>query len=304
MILKVSIEEFKKEILSLTERGEALIQTYKGKREESDLLSLKEDKNRWKKEVITYVSNCFNPVNDRFQYEMNSGSNTFNTGLKIETSKQIEMQLQLIKDLCRGLVYYSEMLAVYDAYTQPEDYDAETRKNIDTSGILELIVSKLYDLRNVKGYHSIKSILDGNGVEIDHGEDWEYGKQLESLGLIDAMKTRSFDAKISLNGKLHIEESRKPKPTDYTQISDSDKELHNKIDFIIEELKKRGYADQIIFEEIEELREEIPVKDKKKFGQLVKGKIVDLVMSKAIDGAAGSEIFKELTNQAFNLLGS
>ena len=178
MVLKVSIEEFKNEILSLIERGEALIQTYKGKREESDLLSLKEDKNSWKKEVITYVSHCFNPVNDRFRYDMNSGSNTFNTGLKIETSKQIEMQLQLIKDLCRGLVYYFELLAVYDSYTQPEDYDAEARKNLDTAGILELIVSKLYDLRNVKGYHSIEGILSGNGVEIDHGEDGEYGEQL------------------------------------------------------------------------------------------------------------------------------
>lgn len=303
MVLKVSIEEFKNEILSLTEKGEALIQTYKGKRQESDLLSLKEDKNSWKKEVITYVSNCFDPVNDRFQYEMNSGNNTFNTGLKIETSKQVEMQLQLIKDLCRGLVYYSEMLAVYDAYTQPEDYDAEARKNLDTAEILELILSKLYDLKKVNSYHSIKDILVGNGVELEHGEDWEYGKQLESLSFIDAMNTRTFNAKLSLNDKLHVEESRKTSRTDYSQISDSDKELHNKIDFIIEELKKRGYADQIIFEEIEELREEIPVKDKKKFGQYVKGKIVDLVMSKAIDGAAGSEIFKEFTNQAFNLLG-
>lgn len=302
MVLKVSIEEFKNEILSLTEKGEALIQTYKGKRQESDLLSLKEDKNTWKKEVITYVSNCFDPVNDRFQYEMNSGNNTFNTGFKIETSKQIEMQLQLIKDLCRGLVYYSEMLAVYDAYTQPEDYDAEARKNLNTAEILELILSKLYDLKKVNSYHSIKDILVGNGIELEHGEDWEYGKQLECLSFINAMNTRSFNAKLSLKGKLHVEESRKTSRTDYSQISDSDKELHNKIDFIIEELKKRGYADQIIFEEIEELKEEIPVKDKKKFGQYVKGKIVDLVMSKAIDSATGSEVFKELTNQAFNLL--
>lgn len=304
MVLKIGFEEFKNEILSLTEKGEALIQAYKGKREETDLISLKEDKSTWKKQVITYVSNCFNPVNDRFQYELNSSGHTFNTGFKIETSKQIEMQLQLIKGLCRGLIYYSELLAVYDAYTQPEDYDAEAIKNLDTAGILELILSKLYDLKKVNSYHSIKDILEGNGIELEHGEDWEYGKQLESLGFIDSMNARTFNAKLSLNGKLHVENSRKTSETDYSQISDSDKDLHTKIDFIIEELKKRGYADQIIFEEIEELREEIPVKNKKKFGQLVKGKIVDLVMSKAIDAAAGSEIFKELTNQAFNLLGS
>jgi hypothetical protein len=235
---------------------------------------------------------------------MNSGGNTFNTGFKLEVPKRIEMQTQLVKDLTIGIKYYSTMLSCYDAYIQPEIVDIDARKNFDTGEILNLIVSKLYDLRKVKGYHSIKDILEGNGIDLDQGEDWEYGKQLENLGLIDSMNARTFCAKISMQGRLKFEESKKQKPTDYSEIPDADKEIHAKLNAIIEELKKRGYADQIIFEEIEELREEIPVKNKKKFGQYFTGKIVDLVMSKSIDAATGSDIFKELTNQALGLLTS
>ena len=53
------------------------------------------------------------------------------------------MQLQLVKDLCGGLLYYSDKLAVYDAYLQPDQVDLEARKNLDTNGVLDLIISKL-----------------------------------------------------------------------------------------------------------------------------------------------------------------
>ncbi|WP_323027863.1 hypothetical protein [Gelidibacter japonicus] len=58
-----------------------------------------------------------------------------------------------------------------------------------------------------------------------------------------------------------------------------------------------GFGQQIIFDEFDELRDDIPHLSKKSFGQLLKSKLGDLVTAKAFDKALVSEIFKELTSQ-------
>lgn len=183
-------------------------------------------------------------------------------------------------------------------FVRPDEIDLNERQNLDTEGILDLILSKLYDLYNDRKYHSIKWILEGNGIKLNsHGEDWDYGKMLENRGLIDSLTAKDTHARLTLEGKMAIEQARKAKVTDYSKISNSDEELKELIKKVLTEIEKLGYGQKIVFDEFEELRDDIPKLSKKSFGQLLKSKLYDLVTAKAFDKAIASEIFKEFTQQ-------
>ncbi|WP_323027862.1 hypothetical protein [Gelidibacter japonicus] len=104
------------------------------------------------------------------------------------------------------------MLSIYDAIVIPDEIDLNVRQNFDTEGILDLILSKLYDLYNDGKYHSINWILEGNGIKLNgRGEDWDYGRMLENRGLIESINGKNVNAKLRLEGKYAIEKGERPK---------------------------------------------------------------------------------------------
>ena len=54
---------------------------------------------------------------------------------------------------------------------------------------------------------------------------------------------------------------------------------------------------EYIFDEFDELRDDIPKLSKKSFGQLLKSKLGDLIAAKALNKTLASEIFKQFTDQ-------
>ena len=204
--------------------------------------------------------------------------------MKLGIDQRIKNIIQDLKDEINGLDYYLKMLFISDAIIRAEEINLEERKNLDTEGRLDLILSKLYELYDDRLYHSIKWILEGNGIKLNnHGEDWDYAKMLENRNLIDTITT--------------IEQSRKAQVTDYTKISSSDEELKALIEGVLKEVEKLGIGQQIIFDEFDELRDDIPKLSKKSFGQLLKSKLGDLIAARALNKTLASEIFKQFTDQ-------
>ena len=76
--------------------------------------------------------------------------------------------------------------------------------------------------------------------------------------------------------------------------SEEESDLHSKLNKIIEELEKQGFGQQIIFEEIEGLKDHFNL-GKKTFFQLVKGKLIDLTIEKALEKTVIVEIYKNLS---------
>ncbi|WP_298350595.1 hypothetical protein [uncultured Dokdonia sp.] len=296
MVLKVEWIDFQNKIEEYEVEGEALIDKYKSSRTEEDLESLKEEKQHWESEVIDYVKTSFEPEHTNFRYEFKA-QRGYNTGFKLGVDQRIKNIIQALKDEINGLDYYLKMLFISDAIVRPDEINLNERQNLDTEGVLDLILSKLYDLYKDGKYHSIKWILEGNGVKLNHGEDWDYGRMLENQGLIDSMNGREVNAKLKLEGKYTIEQARKARVTDYTKISSSDEELKELIKGVLTEVEKLGIGQQIIFDEFDELRDDIPKLSKKSFGQLLKTKLYDLVTAKAFDKAIASDIFKQFTDQ-------
>lgn len=297
MVLKVNWEYFKSEIEGFKSKGNALVEKYISSRTEDEFDKFKEDKQSWENAVFSYARASFEPENRNFANEFKAQMG-YNTGFKLGVDQNIKNEIQALKNEVNGLDYYLKILFISDAIIRADEIDISERQNLDTEGILNLILSKLYDLYTDRKYHSIKWILEGNGVKLNtHGEDWDYGKMLENRGLADTLTTRDTAARLTLEGKLAIEQARKARVTDYSKISNSDEELKELIKKVLSEMKKLGYGQQIIFDEFNELRNDIPNLSKKSFGQLLKSKLYDLVTAKAFDKAVASEIFKEFTNQ-------
>ncbi|HAB27282.1 MAG TPA: hypothetical protein DCE27_05655, partial [Xanthomarina gelatinilytica] len=265
-----------------------------------DLLNeLKEEKQSWENDIISYVKASFDPEHTDFAYEFKAQQG-YNFGMKLGVDQRVKNTIQTIKDEINGLDYYLKILSISDAIVRADDIDLEERKNLDTESILDLILSKLYELYNDGKYYSIKWILEGNGLKLSgRSEDWDYGRMLEDRGLIETMNGREVNAKLKLEGKYAIEQARKAQVPDYSKISDSDEELKELLKEILSEIKKSGYGQQIIFDEFDELRNDIPHLSKKSFGQLLKSKLGDLVAAKAFDKAIASDIFKQFTDQIF-----
>ena len=58
--------------------------------------------------------------------------------------------------------------------------------------------------------------------------------------------------------------------------------LHNKLNLILEDLEKKGFGQQVIFDEIEDLKNHFTL-GKKNWFQLLKGKLIDLTIDKVLE---------------------
>ena len=72
-------------------------------------------------------------------------------------------------------------------------------------------------------------------------------------------------------------------------------ELHNKLNDILTKLEKQGFGQQIIFEEIEDLKNHFNL-GKKNWFQLLKGKVVDLTLKKILNKTIVEEIYNQLSD--------
>jgi predicted nuclease with TOPRIM domain len=74
-----------------------------------------------------------------------------------------------------------------------------------------------------------------------------------------------------------VEKNRKPIRENYEDIRQTTEEMEKKINEIIERLTVLGYGQEIIFDELQELKDLYTKLSKKTWGQLLKGKLIDLV---------------------------
>lgn len=64
--------------------------------------------------------------------------------------------------------------------------------------------------------------------------------------------------------------------------TEEESNLHSKLNHIIDELEKQGFGQQIIFDEIEDLKNHFNL-GKKNWFQLLKAKLVDLTVEKVLE---------------------
>ncbi len=267
---------------------------------------LKSERENWENKIIDYVKKSINPepkkLLERFknsqneQLEMNYQIG-FNT-VKSKEERDIYRKNQLrfkIKELSKLKGY----LSITDSLNETDE-----NVNIELNSIkdkLDYILEKLFLVYGDE-FYSIGTILELNNIEFRDGETLEICENLDKKGYIIREKQYSDKdlAKISIKGAEYIE--RKKKASSIKSKKKGEESVNTKIDVLLKKLEELGYGQEIIFNEIDELRDLSKKLSKKSWSQLIKGKVVDLAISNLIDKNIATFIYESLVNDKFKLL--
>lgn len=299
--LKIRWQDFVTEIDSLYKKGVNISSiTPRGKDEEESFV---DNYGQWREAIIGFLSKSFGENHSSIREFKFANKNNFNFSVQ-QNQSQINLRelKQDLKNDLRHLEYYKNILSISDLVTKPSEVDINIRENYTSDEILELLLEKLYDLYDDNIY-PILPILEGNGIKLKkRREEFEFVKILENYGYIQSSNIgKQADAQLTLEGKRYVEERRKHTQPNYESISGDKDTIDSKIDELMKKLEKLGFGQQIIFDELEELRDLYSTLDKKNWGQLVKGKIVDLGLSQVISVDVMKIIYEHITNDILRM---
>lgn len=306
MKLNYNWTEFKTEISDLITEGKSFDFTNARNSTIEEYNEAKIQFEDWIEKVTDYLESAFDETQNEYKFEFKYAKkqriNITQNNHLIKSPSQLLTELK--EDLSEKIIYIENtirILEVSDAIIRPDYIDLVNRKSYSTEQILSLILDKLYFLYD-NSYHSIVAILKGNGIEMKRNyEDREFGKILEDHGYVELHHQIETFAKLTLNGRLHVEEKRKTFIENYEDINLDKAQMDERIDEIIERLNSLGLGQEILFDELQDLRETYVKLSKKSWGQLVKGKLVDLSLAKIIENDTISFIYEKLTNHGFRL---
>lgn len=163
------------------------------------------------------------------------------------------------------------------------------------------VLNKLYDLYG-DNYYSVELILTLNEIDFRQDEPLEIAKNLvkRDYAKRESEYIENDLIKISVKGATYIERKNKSKQKKRAKLEQES--VDEKIDQVLKKLEKLGYGQEIIFNEINELREDSKNLSKKSFSQLVKGKVVDLALSNLINSDTAKFIYESIVDDKFKLL--
>lgn len=234
-------------------------------------------------ELISMLDKHYNTIFDHIysSYEIED---------KPEITKEIERLDRFRRSLRLLIGYLSVINTLFDSSSSVL-IESISDKN-------DFILSKLNSLFGDEMY-SIERILEFNNIKYRDNETREIAEDLHRRGyvILNDRYGNSDKVKISVKGAAYIERKDKQKKATKTK-----NDLDRKIDNIIEHLIKLGYGQEIIFNEIDELRELQHKLSKKSWSQLLKGKLLDLALDKLISTETATSVYEYLTNGSFKLL--
>jgi len=303
MILEKEWDLFKKDIEEYILKAQSLILDYSRSKTQEQYNEFEEKFKELKGQVVEYLTNSFDDENSSYANSIKySNSNRYSIGNQQKhISELVQKKTEDCSSLYKNLEYYLRILAISDAVVRHDEIDLEERRKFDTDDKLELILEKLNQLYD-DSYYPISTIMEGNGIVLGrYDEERELAKALENRGYIRCMKARIITAQITLDGRRYIEKKLKKEVTDYSKINNSQEELNNKIDEILEILKAQNFGQEVLFNELEELKELYGTLGKKNWGQVLKGKLIDLGLAQVINKDVMEQIFTELTDQVLRL---
>jgi hypothetical protein len=213
-----------------------------------------------------------------------------------KVTDRMKARIQVLKGFVK-IVSVSELI-------RGEAVDLESRKRFTVRQKKDFLLKKLLELDNGL-YHGLNILFVGNGVPVrDFEQVVEIASALQQEGYIDTIggSGAGILGKITLEGQQYIEEVLTSYTEDYSGGPKGQSELAEKIEMIKDILDQQGLHHKLLFEEMEELKELFSKMDKKSFGQLLKGKLLDLVLEKVISIETATMIFTALFGHSLKLL--
>ena len=299
--LKIEWEIFKNQMNSFGNKGEELSKISTRSIEETN--NFVTEYKEWRDKVVNFLISSLDSTNSYVQSFRIANSNKFNLhGNQTSFDNFAREQKQDLKNDLLYIQYITKLLSVSDLIIKPNQIDLSIREKYTSEDILELILDKLYELYD-NNIYPILPILEGNGIILKkQREEFEYVKLLENFGYIISNNiARQADAQLTVNGKIYVENKLKQSKPNYESICDDKEIINSKIDDLMGKLEKLGFGQEIIYNELEELKELYIHLNKKNWGELVKGKIIDLGLQQIINEDIMKLIYNSITNDVLRI---
>ena len=299
MEIAIDYSTFKSEVKAFITKGNELKE--KNPKTEEELQEFIKDKKLWENDCSKYLQNSFTGEHNDYFAKSFLESNSFNLGYILPVEQQIKNTKNDLIKRVDNLDYYLRLLETSDAFINPELVKKDGRDNLTVQQKKFLLLKKLKELNDGK-YYDVNYILWSNGVEVNNNEEpREIAKSLEQFDYIKTIGyAKSITASITIEGIEYIESIEEPKSSFKTNSSNPDMEsINSKLEEVIEWLKRNDMGNEIIFNELQEVKDAGEKLDLKNWKQLLKGKLFDLGADKVIGlGVEGAKyIFKTLTGE-------
>ena len=179
-------------------------------------------------------------------------------------------------------------------YGEYEFFGGESICNIEN--LSEKLSSKLYSFKRTKDKLFFLNVLRKEVLnqKLEH----EKTCSKKNCGISEEKDSGLFAIDQEIEDISQFHEYQPKYPDEFN--SEQKSELHNSLNEIKNKLNKLGFGQQIIFDELDELKEHLNL-GKKNWFQLLKGKLFDLSVSKALEETAVKEIYKTLSDGFENL---
>ncbi|WP_254884100.1 hypothetical protein [Aquimarina sp. TRL1] len=212
-----------------------------------------------------------------------------------ERKKEVDLNYK-INDLTKRMLSTKSFST---AQSYQRQIDSKSKELIRVNTKVADFEKKLADKRKElsRNQDSLTKALD-NETKKRQNQELNFLKEKERINRSELSNIRNINHEIQKQQSI-FQDYQIPE----SELTDNDieyslkelTELHQRIDSVLERLDKLGFGQEIIFEEIEELKGKSKKISKKDLKMMLIGKIVSFGMGK-IDTELAAQIFEEITN--------
>lgn len=273
--LNVPLNEFSKRLNKILINDE--IELINSVKSESELKYLSDKVELWEEDIKDLLSESFVDPNNYLLNKFNPLDFNVRSRSKFRDPNINEKRDLIISNYNQKkdfLFDFGNALPVLDTVINDNEFDLLNFDN--PSEIIYLILQKLKVLKNGECFR-IDLILDGNGIELKNGvqELFEYMDELKKKKWVDFED--KFLGRITINGEIYLEKQ-------YKVFNKKESiAVSKKIDSIIKKLDELGLGQEILFNELEELKGLYLKLNKKNWSQILKGKLLEMSLGKVLD---------------------
>ena len=293
MRLTIPLVAFEEKCDSLATDGNNLIQIATVDTHEK-LTTFHADVEEWCKQSKLFFQKSFEPADNNFykEYIYSYPSEVADRALMPMATIQNEISIKV-----QSIISIKDFVRISDLIINPENPELDKRKEFAIAQKEELLLTKLYSLYPKGKFYSVRNIFEYNGIVMNTADDdvkiCDPLKQIGDIEVLDTplgMAARLTESGVKIVEKLflHINQEPTTQPTINAEA---------KFNAMISELNHAGIVQDIVFDEINDLRQLINKLTPKQWKEVVLGKLVDLGVQQSVKNDTLKLIYERLTNE-------
>ncbi len=297
--LEKDSSKFQDDILQLWNDGNALINENFLKVVEGD--NFRQKVGTWLIKIDTYFIKHFSIENNVFRNLLSSGSWEKASPLIIKDYDKQQL-INTVKEKLSRLNYVGKLIMMSDAVLDHYDLIERKRLGYDLDEKIELVLNKLYQVYDSELYFNLEHIFICNALPMRRKADIKFFAELlaqdEYIEIKYSEEHEDIEVRLTSKGAYEVQDSirRKKLKKSEMEISDFDKTLNE----IREELEKANLGNEILYEELQEIKLALGKVRKKNLFEMVKGKMFDLALKEVISKETAKFVYEKITGEKFN----